>query len=296
MAVPQVLLSLAFATGCQGSYNAKISSLNFMLGFILAGVGVDDMIVIEEFYARAKARGSKNVMRDTLAEGGLAVFLTSLTAVVAFLVGAFVDLPAVRSFCVCAGLAFMYNFILNVTFSPAFLFLDEHRCCFRGCCCCVGRADLEEKEREMEREKENDKENDKENNKGEVAVAKKLTIVESLFTNYIVPALAEQNFQIFVLVCTFGAAIGILLYGLGIEVGLSVTEVVPDTSYAVTFFDTLEEKFSSQIKVMALSVSGLDYTSSTEVANLQGLFTDIQGLDTVIGRVGNYAGHWYLHS
>jgi len=96
VALPQVFLSLAFATGCQGIFGSLISTLNFMIGFILAGVSVDDMIVVEEFYKRAKAKGVDNVLEETMKETGLAVFLTSFTAVVAFLVGAYVDLPAVR--------------------------------------------------------------------------------------------------------------------------------------------------------------------------------------------------------
>ena len=214
--------------------------------------------------------------------------MTSFTAVVAFLVGAFVDLPAVRSFCVCAGLAFAYNFVLNVTFFPAFLLLDEHRCCFGATCvCCVGRASVEKKKEDEDRDAKVDRE--------EVVVAKKLNLASSVFANYITPVLANPAAQIFVLVVTFGAAIGVLIYGLGIDVGLSVTEVVPDDSYAVTFFDTLDEKFSSQIKIMALSAEGIDYSSSTQVANLQGLFTEIEALSTVVGRVGNYGGSWLLH-
>ncbi len=74
-------------------FGAKISTLNFLIGFILAGVGVDDMIVVVEFYKRARLRNSPNVLSETLREAGLAVFLTSFTAVTAFMVGAFVDLP-----------------------------------------------------------------------------------------------------------------------------------------------------------------------------------------------------------
>ncbi|GMH99553.1 hypothetical protein TrST_g3288 [Triparma strigata] len=287
VALPQVILSLMFATGCQGFFGAKISTLNFLIGFILAGVGVDDMIVVEEFYARARAKNSKSVMRDTLSEGGMAVFLTSFTAVVAFLVGAFVDLPAVRSFCVCAGLAFGFNFVMNVTFFPAFLLLDERRCCFPSCCsCCVGRAHEEEGQN-------GDGDEDKE---GEVVVVEKPpSLVQSFFKNVICPALEKPPVQALVMIVTFGAAVGSLVYGLDIDVGLSVTEVVPDSSYAVTFFDTLEEKFTSQVKIMCFSAEGIDFSSSTDVGKLTELFDDIEVIPTVLGRVGRYSGHWLLH-
>ncbi|GMH94729.1 hypothetical protein TL16_g12987 [Triparma laevis f. inornata] len=287
VALPQVILSLMFATGCQGFFGAKISTLNFLIGFILAGVGVDDMIVVEEFYARAKAKNSKSVMRDTLSEGGMAVFLTSFTAVVAFLVGAFVDLPAVRSFCVCAGLAFGFNFVMNVTFFPAFLFLDESRCCFPSCCsCCIGRA---------HEDKSTPNDNDDKEKDEVVVVEKPPSLVHSFFKNIICPALEIPAVQALVLLVTFGAAAGSLAYGLDIEVGLSVTEVVPDSSYAVTFFDTLEEKFTSQVKIMCYSAENIDYSSSSDVGKLTDLFDDIEAIDTVLGRVGRYGGHWLLH-
>ena len=200
-------------------FNSKISTLNFLIGFILAGVGVDDMIVVEQFHSNAKKSGKGNVLQRTMADAGLAVFLTSLTAVVAFLVGAFVDLPAVRSFCVCSGLAFGYNFVLNVTFFPAFLLLDERRC---GMICCASRAKEEKVAEEALKAKECPPD----------AVAAP-SFAEDAFSKVITPFLSNERNQIVIFVVVVLAAILDLVYGLGITVGMGITEVVPDDSYAV---------------------------------------------------------------
>mmetsp|Transcript_22539 Transcript_22539/g.46811 ORF Transcript_22539/g.46811 Transcript_22539/m.46811 type:complete len:877 (+) Transcript_22539:151-2781(+) len=288
VALPQVFLSLAFATGCQGMSGSLISTLNFTIGFILAGVSVDDMIVVEEFYKRAKAKGCENILEETMKEAGLAVFLTSFTAVVAFMVGAFVDLPAVRSFCICAGLSFCYNFILNVTFFPAFLFLDERRC---GMSCCPSMSKDEELAKAKAKEEE-----------GEGFVSDKvddaeapLTVPQTIFAKAITPFLASSVGQVTVVVGTFAAAIFVLLYGLDIETGLSVKEVVPDDSFVITFFDTLEEKFDAQTKRIAFIVKGVDYKDSSNLEELEALFTDIESIETVVSQVGLLNGHWLYH-
>ena len=272
-ALPQVLLSLLFATGVQGLFGAKISTLNFMIGFILCGVGVDDMIVIEEFHKRAKEAKSQNVLRDTLREGGLAVFLTSLTSVTAFLVGSFVDLPAVHSFCVCSGLAFAYNFVLNITFFPAFLHLDERRC---GMKCCKSRSASA-------------------TGTASDQSSAALPFSKKIFVKYFVPALNSSSVQLIVAVGSIGAAVAMLLHGRGMDVGLDVREVVPDESHVVDFFDTLDDKFGTYSKTVAFVAQDVDYRNSAQVGKLEGLFDDLEAYETVVGGVGGYDGHWLHH-
>jgi Niemann-Pick C1 protein len=278
---PMVMFSLLFATGLQGYFNSKISTLNFLVGFILSGISVDDMIVIEEYHRRSKNNGSKEVLRDTMKDAGLAVFLTSITSCLAFLAGAFVDLPAVRSFCISSGLAFFWNFALNMTMFPALLHLDERRCGMP----CASRADLTAQSSTASKSTESFSSNKDQD----------LTFAEKIFENCVSPILTIPTVQIIVVVLGIGSAVGMLLYGMDISVGLAVTEVVPDDSFVVDYFDLVTEKFDNPVKLIELSVSNVDYTSSSDVGKLKALFTDIEAEPKVDSVVGGVFGHWYDH-
>ena len=49
---PTVFVSVAFAFAVQALAGRKASSINFLVSFIVAGVGVDDMILVEAFYLK----------------------------------------------------------------------------------------------------------------------------------------------------------------------------------------------------------------------------------------------------
>lgn len=58
---------------------------------------------------------------------GNAIFLTSFTNLVAFVIASTVDFPGVRWFCITAGLVIISLFGLSTTFFAALLCLDERR-------------------------------------------------------------------------------------------------------------------------------------------------------------------------
>ena len=87
-------------------------SLNLMVPFIVAGVSVDDMIVIEDFFN--KAEGKSNRMGEAMRAAGVAITITSMTSIVVFISGSWLDMPAVASFCMTCAFAFTWDFFLNV--------------------------------------------------------------------------------------------------------------------------------------------------------------------------------------
>jgi predicted RND superfamily exporter protein len=79
-------------------------------------------------------------MAYALKEVGPAILTATLCESIAFFIGAITAVPALNNFCVVAGLAFLYNFILLMTVLVPVLSLDNHRirigradiiCCFR---------------------------------------------------------------------------------------------------------------------------------------------------------------------
>lgn len=74
------------------------SPLMSVLPFLLLGIGVDDMFVIVNSYDNTPAHlPVPERVALALAESGSSVTVTSLTDVLAFFIGSFTSLPALRS-------------------------------------------------------------------------------------------------------------------------------------------------------------------------------------------------------
>ena len=88
-AIVIIIFSILFAFGFMGSAGIPMNSICLMICFVVAGVGVDDMIVIENFYQKALdanlPKGER--MSYALKHGGLSVFLTSASSIFAFASG-----------------------------------------------------------------------------------------------------------------------------------------------------------------------------------------------------------------
>ncbi|XP_040571494.1 patched domain-containing protein 3 [Lepeophtheirus salmonis] len=108
--------------------------MNSILPFMLLGIGIDDMFVI--------VQASKNVKQNDDEEGenkmdsyignimksaGVAITVTSLTDILAFGIGGFSQLPALRNFCLysSAGIFFVYFYIM--TFFLGWFVIDARR-------------------------------------------------------------------------------------------------------------------------------------------------------------------------
>merc|ERR1719424_1731023 len=87
--------------------------------------------------------------------GGVSIFITSLTDAIAFLIGSATVLPALSWFCTFAGLCVVWCFIFQITVFLPCLVLNARRadtgaldcCCCAACCssrgCCTRRKTCE---------------------------------------------------------------------------------------------------------------------------------------------------------
>ena len=85
------------------------------------------IVIVHYFDSHASILNLEERMRQTMVHGGSAVTLTSLTAIFAFLSGVFIPLPGVQSFCANALVAFLWTFVLSITLFPALLVMDFRR-------------------------------------------------------------------------------------------------------------------------------------------------------------------------
>ena len=104
--VVTVLLSLLLAFGLTSWAGVPFTVLTLMSIFIVLGVGIDDMFILVDAFDRTpEAALPSERLAAALGDVGGSVMLTSVTDLLAFSVGATIDIPAVSAFCITAGIA-----------------------------------------------------------------------------------------------------------------------------------------------------------------------------------------------
>ncbi|XP_057299716.1 patched domain-containing protein 3-like isoform X2 [Hydractinia symbiolongicarpus] len=137
-------LSIGIAYGLSSAFQLFVSPVHNILPFLLLGIGVDDVFVIVQNWNNFGGPENKdNAIPENVAvamrHAGVSILVTSFTDICAFLIGATTVLPALRSFCIFAGIGVFAVFILTCTFFVAWLALDSRRQrAFRDAClCCI---------------------------------------------------------------------------------------------------------------------------------------------------------------
>lgn len=119
------------------------SPVHTSLFFIILGLGVDDMFVIMSAFRKVNSEFKDLKLPErigkTLEKAGASITITSLTDIIAFLVGGTTVLPSLKSFCIFAAFCILLTYIYVVTFFVAVLTLDEKRLMKNrnGCCPCI---------------------------------------------------------------------------------------------------------------------------------------------------------------
>eukprot|EP00937_MAST-01D_sp_MAST-1D-sp2_P005755 g5755.t1 len=143
--VVSVVASFGFVIACGQTFNIVVVSVIF----VLLGLGVDDAFVIMASLRRQpSALPQAQRISQAVAVAGGSIMLTSFTDLFAFLVGASTVIPAISSFCVFAGVAVLFDFILQVTIFIAAIVL------LRGRNCCCARAPVARRVAVAEEEEE----------------------------------------------------------------------------------------------------------------------------------------------
>eukprot|EP00892_Ulva_mutabilis_P011129 jgi/Ulvmu1/8389/UM042_0096.1 len=145
-------LAVAAAYGLGGYLGLLFTPLMSILPFIMIGVGVDGMFVLQDSLEQTSSDQSmEDRMGFALRNAGTSVAIASITNFGAFLIGSNTSLPALASFSIYAAIGLLFDLILQVTFFASIMCLevcrqDAHRvdvlCCItsaapvdQGCFC-----------------------------------------------------------------------------------------------------------------------------------------------------------------
>jgi Niemann-Pick C1 protein len=101
------------------------------LPFLLMGLGIDDMFVMNACWRNLSPAETKKSLPTKiglmLEHAGVSIVITSITDIVALLIGAITILPSLKSFCIYAAMGVFFIFCYSVTFYVAVFTLDIKR-------------------------------------------------------------------------------------------------------------------------------------------------------------------------
>ena len=103
------------------------------LPLLCLGIGIDDMFVIMQSVNNVKKDSSlrhlttEEKIATALKHAGVSVTVTSVTDILAFGIGACTIMPGLSSFCMTAAICILFIFLLQTSWTVAWLSLDQAR-------------------------------------------------------------------------------------------------------------------------------------------------------------------------
>lgn len=132
-------LAVVAAYGLGGYVGLLFSPLMSILPFIMIGIGVDGMFVLQGALDHTDPTQSmEDRMGYTLRSAGTSVTVASLTNFGAFMIGSNTSLPALSAFSIYAAFGILFDLLLQVTFFAGIMCLDarrQNRRAFDIACC-----------------------------------------------------------------------------------------------------------------------------------------------------------------
>ncbi|XP_074056173.1 NPC intracellular cholesterol transporter 1-like [Macrotis lagotis] len=213
-----------------------------VIPFLVLAVGVDNIFILVQTFQRDKRLQGETVDKQLgriLGEVAPSMFLSSFSETVAFFLGALSPMPAVRTFSLFAGMAVFIDFLLQITCFVSLLGLDIKR---------------------------------QEKNKLDILCCVRITedrtspqpsesYLFQFFKNVFSPFLLKDWMRPTVIT----VFVGILSFSIAVvnkvEIGLDQSLSMPDDSYVLDYFTSLNQYLHAGPPVYFVLEGGLDYTS-----------------------------------
>lgn len=240
-------LGLTAAAGMQFS---PITSQ--VLPFLILAIGTDNVFIFADFFHRGDMNEEERLGRS-LHEACSSIVIIMIADTISFFLGALTSMPAVKNFCIQAGIAIIFNFILQITALGACFVLDFRRVK-------NGRFDL------VPMFKLKSKPNYTQHDTTTFSDITFKKIVEK----YLAPLLTKLIVKIIVIV-VFAAYIAVCIWAIAtkLETGLAQEEATPVGSYLSDFAEERTRYFGTIGPPVFFTMGELDYASVEVQKNMK---------------------------
>ncbi|KAL9926013.1 NPC intracellular cholesterol transporter 1 isoform X3 [Glossina fuscipes] len=213
-----------------------------VIPFLVLAVGVDNIFILVQTYQRDVQRADETHEEHIgriMGRVGPSMLLTSVSESCCFFLGGLSDMPAVKAFALYAGMALFFDFLLQITCFVSLLTLDTKRqaenrldvCCFiRG-----KKTDV-------------------------VPVTEGL--LYKFFKSVYVPFLMKKSVRVIVMIVFFGWLCSSIAIAPRIEIGLNQELSMPEDSFVLHYFQSLNRYLSIGPPVYFVLKSGLNFSES----------------------------------
>lgn len=219
-----------------------------VIPFLVLAVGVDNIFILVQTHQRLVRKRDESHAEHigrTLGQVGPSMLLTSVSESCCFFLGSLSDMPAVKAFALYAGMALLFDFILQITCFVSLLSLDTVRQVnnrFDICCFIKGSK----------------KESVNDDQQG---------LLFTFFKNIYMPFLMNKFVRAGVMIVFFGWLCSSIAVVPHIEIGLDQELSMPEDSFVLKYFKFLKDYLSIGPPMYFVVKNGLDY-SKTNVQNM----------------------------
>ncbi|XP_051878695.1 NPC intracellular cholesterol transporter 1 [Pristis pectinata] len=223
-----------------------------VIPFLVLAVGVDNIFIIVQAFRRDKQLLNESLDQQigrVLGEVAPSIFLSSFSETVAFFLGSLSTMPAVRTFSLFAGMAVFIDFLLQISCFVSLFGLDIRRQESNRMdivCCVKQEAVHTDSSEEL------------------LFRCFKYIYAPFLLTNWVRPIVIS----VFIAVLSFSIAVVNK-----VEIGLNQSYSMPDDSYLLDYFASMNKYFHAGPPVYFVIEEGHNYTS-------------FEGQNSVCGGVG----------
>ncbi|XP_063446692.1 patched domain-containing protein 3-like [Mytilus trossulus] len=261
------VLAAAFAIlgsfGLIAACGLEFVSIVGTMPFLIIGIGVDDMFLLlsglAETYDCKNALEPEDRIKKTLRSSGVGITITSLTDLIAFLVGASSSFISVRNFCVYTGIAVLFCYLNYVTFFVGCMVIHERRVSgSRHACTCQVISHSKKEGRS------NCLQGQPHSCMCTGSIPTKRSEVEGPFEKYppkIISRLVLQKPIKVIILVGFAVYLGISIWGATkFEQGLTLNDLVTEDSYYYSYSQLNEKYFSSSFAISVNIPNTLKYS------------------------------------
>ncbi|KAM7354023.1 Niemann-Pick type C-1a isoform 3-T3 [Cochliomyia hominivorax] len=213
-----------------------------VIPFLVLAVGVDNIFILVQTYQRDNRRTDETHEEHIgriMGRVGPSMLLTSISESCCFFLGGLSDMPAVKAFALYAGMALLFDFLLQITCFVSLLTLDTKRQAENrlDVCCFI---------------------------RGKKTDAAPITegLLYKFFKSVYVPFLMKKTVRVVVMIVFYGWLCSSIAIAPQIEIGLNQELSMPEDSYVLHYFQSLNKYLSIGPPVYFVLKSGLNFSTT----------------------------------